>query len=262
MRTTVSAKGQIVLPVEIRRQDRIEPGQEFDVERLDRGDYRLVRRDSRRNAGLIDWLTTRSWLDSGQPEPYNVGPYPGRAVPVTVLPGDRWTCDGRPGSEVAQFFRLGGGAGAGRLYGAEIGEQKFVVAIDVGGRTVTLVSGSPFEDVEYAGRRIRIGQCNNAYIFPGVGLGVIAVQARRVSDAMFIAAARTLSELAPVRRDPTLALLPPLVEVRDVAKRVAFAVAVQAQQEGLADPLTPDELRRRIDATMWTPDYLTYRRAR
>jgi malate dehydrogenase (oxaloacetate-decarboxylating) len=125
-----------------------------------------------------------------------------------------------------------------------------------------VATGSPFEDVEYKGRTIRIGQCNNAYIFPGVGLGVIAAQARRVTDAMFIAAARMLSELAPVRGDPSLALVPPLREVRDVAKRVAVAVAVQAQRDGVADALADDELARRIDATMWTPEYLPYRRAR
>lgn len=56
MRTTVSSKGQIVLPAEFRRRDRVEPGQEFDVERLDRGDYRLVRRAPPRNEGVIDWL--------------------------------------------------------------------------------------------------------------------------------------------------------------------------------------------------------------
>jgi malate dehydrogenase (oxaloacetate-decarboxylating) len=125
-----------------------------------------------------------------------------------------------------------------------------------------VATGSPFDDVQYRGGSIRIGQCNNAYIFPGVGLGVIAAQARRVTDAMFIAAARTLSELAPVRRDPSLALVPPLREVRDVAKRVAVAVAVQAQRDGVADALSEDELMRRIDATMWTPDYLPYRPAR
>ena len=56
MKTTVSSKGQIVLPAEFRQMDRIEPGQEFDVERLDRGDYRLVRRTSRCNDGAVDWL--------------------------------------------------------------------------------------------------------------------------------------------------------------------------------------------------------------
>ena len=123
-----------------------------------------------------------------------------------------------------------------------------------------VATGSPFDDVQYEGRRIRIGQCNNAYIFPGVGLGVIASRARRVTDAMFVAAARALSELSPARRDPSQALLPPLSEVRDVAKRVAVAVAMQAQRDGLADAMSQDELLRRIDATMWTPDYLPYRR--
>jgi malate dehydrogenase (oxaloacetate-decarboxylating) len=125
-----------------------------------------------------------------------------------------------------------------------------------------VATGSPFDDVQYRGRSVRIGQCNNAYIFPGVGLGVIAAQARRVTDAMFIAAARTLSELAPVRRDPSLALVPPLREVRDVAKRVAVAVAVQAQRDGVADAVSDDELQRRIGATMWSPEYLPYRRMR
>ncbi len=124
-----------------------------------------------------------------------------------------------------------------------------------------VATGSPFDDVAYEGRRIRIGQCNNAYIFPGVGLGVIAAQARRVTDAMFVAAARALSELSPARRDPSQALLPPLTEVREVAKRVAVAVAMQAQRDGLVDAaLSEDELLRRIEATMWAPSYLPYRR--
>jgi malate dehydrogenase (oxaloacetate-decarboxylating) len=125
-----------------------------------------------------------------------------------------------------------------------------------------VATGSPFDDVEYGGRRIPIGQCNNAYIFPGVGLGVIAARARRVTDAMFIAAARTLSDLAPVRSDPALALVPPLIEVRDVAKRVAVAVGMQAQLDGVAAALPQEELLRRIEAMMWTPDYLPYRRVR
>ena len=56
MKTTVSSKGQIVLPAEIRRQDRIEAGQEFEVERLDRGEYRLKRLSPRANEGVVDWL--------------------------------------------------------------------------------------------------------------------------------------------------------------------------------------------------------------
>ena len=56
MKTTISSKGQIVLPAEIRQLDHIEPGQEFDIERLDRGEYRLVRRTDRPNEGVVDWL--------------------------------------------------------------------------------------------------------------------------------------------------------------------------------------------------------------
>jgi malate dehydrogenase (oxaloacetate-decarboxylating) len=123
-----------------------------------------------------------------------------------------------------------------------------------------VATGSPFDDVVYDGRRIRVGQCNNAYIFPGVGLGVIASNARRVTDGMFVAAARALSELSPARRDSSQPLLPPLSEVRDVAKRVAVAVALQAQCDGVTEALPQDELQRRIESTMWTPDYLPYRR--
>lgn len=56
MKTTVSSKGQIVLPAELRKQDHIEPGQEFEIERLERGEYRLIRRKTRRNEGVVDWL--------------------------------------------------------------------------------------------------------------------------------------------------------------------------------------------------------------
>jgi AbrB family looped-hinge helix DNA binding protein len=56
MTTTVSSKGQIVLPAELRKQDGVEPGQQFEVERIDRGEYRLVRRQSPMNEGFVDWL--------------------------------------------------------------------------------------------------------------------------------------------------------------------------------------------------------------
>jgi malate dehydrogenase (oxaloacetate-decarboxylating) len=123
-----------------------------------------------------------------------------------------------------------------------------------------VATGSPFEDVTYGANTIRIAQCNNAYIFPGVGLGVIASGARQVTDAMFVAAARALSELSPVHRDPTASLLPPLGQVRGVSRHVAIAVGRQAQQLGLASPSSVEELMARIDATMWTPSYLPYRR--
>jgi hypothetical protein len=71
MKTTVSSKGQIVLPAEFRQMDRVEPGQEFDVERLDHGDYRLVRRAGRPNAGVIDWLLACPQKDSSYPSTLN-----------------------------------------------------------------------------------------------------------------------------------------------------------------------------------------------
>jgi len=127
------------------------------------------------------------------------------------------------------------------------------------GRAV-VATGSPFEPVEYGGRRFPVAQCNNAYIFPGVGLGVIAVQAPRVTDSMFVAAARALSEAAPTRRDPNGPLLPALQDVRSVSRHVALAVAREAMRSGLVEDLDGSELERRIASRMWNPQYLPYRR--
>jgi malate dehydrogenase (oxaloacetate-decarboxylating) len=125
-----------------------------------------------------------------------------------------------------------------------------------------VATGSPFDDVEYGGRRYPIAQCNNSYIFPGLGLGVRAVGARRVSDAMFMAAARALADTAPARRDPAGALLPPLSDSRRVARTIAVAVADAARREGLADPSAAGGLETLVDAKVWYPRYLKMRRKR
>jgi malate dehydrogenase (oxaloacetate-decarboxylating) len=123
-----------------------------------------------------------------------------------------------------------------------------------------VATGSPFPDVAYDGRAIRIGQCNNSFIFPGVGLGVAATHATRVTDEMFVAAARALSEVSPARRDPTAPLYPALEEAREVSRRVALSVGAEAQRSGLAERTQPEELARRIDAMMWKPCYPRLRR--
>ncbi len=125
-----------------------------------------------------------------------------------------------------------------------------------------IATGSPFPDVVFNGRTYKIGQCNNVYIFPGVGLGVIASGASRVTDEMFVAAARALAEMSPALIDPAGSLFPAMKDVRAASRRVALAVASQALSEGVTSTLMVDELERLIDAKMWKPGYARYRRIR
>lgn len=118
-----------------------------------------------------------------------------------------------------------------------------------------VATGSPFPDVLLDGRTYPVSQCNNAYIFPGLGQGVIAAGARRVTDAMFLAAARALADCSPARDDPAAPLMPPLDQIVDVSRRVALAVAAQAQADGWVAPCPRGELARKIDARWWEPRY-------
>jgi malate dehydrogenase (oxaloacetate-decarboxylating) len=121
-------------------------------------------------------------------------------------------------------------------------------------------TGSPFPSVKWKGAFHPIDQTNNSYIFPGLGLGVLAVNARRVTECMFMAAAKALAALSPVRRDPEGRLLPPVNELRAVAFAVATAVARQAQKDGVAKPLDDAALADAIRAQIWEPVYRPYRR--
>lgn len=123
-------------------------------------------------------------------------------------------------------------------------------------------TGSPFPDITRNGRSFRVDQTNNAYIFPGMGLGIIAVKAKRVSDAMFMEAAKALAATSPARKNPDSNLLPPLTQIRDVSKKVAIAVALQAVSEGLAKPMTEEAVIAAVEDTIWIPTYLPYERAR
>ncbi len=125
-----------------------------------------------------------------------------------------------------------------------------------------IATGSPFDPVKHEGRAYPIAQCNNSYIFPAMGLGILGIGARRVSDGMFMVAAEALSENAPALKSAEGSLLPSLDQVREVSRRIAYAVAAQAQHEGLADACSAQEMRDRIDAKCWEPKYSVLKRKR
>lgn len=118
-----------------------------------------------------------------------------------------------------------------------------------------MATGSPFEPVAFAEQNYPVAQCNNIYIFPGLGLGVLASGARKVSDGMLDAAVATLAESSPARTDAQAPLLPLMDDIPQVTCAIAQAVARQAQHEGLAEPCDLYTLERRILARKWTPTY-------
>jgi malate dehydrogenase (oxaloacetate-decarboxylating) len=118
-----------------------------------------------------------------------------------------------------------------------------------------VATGSPFAPVTYRGRTIPIAQCNNVFIFPAMGLALVASGARRVTNAMMLAAARELGANSPALKDSSASLLPRLTDIRRVAAEIAIAVGMEAQKEGLAPKLSEDELRQRVTAAQWIPAY-------
>jgi malate dehydrogenase (oxaloacetate-decarboxylating) len=124
------------------------------------------------------------------------------------------------------------------------------------GRAI-VATGSPFGDVRYGGRLRRIGQGNNVFVFPGVGLGSIVSGARKVTDGMFLAAAQALAGCLTEERLAMDCVYPGIDEVRRVSRAVALAVGERAARDGVA-PGFPN-LEKRIDAAMWTPVYFPYR---
>jgi malate dehydrogenase (oxaloacetate-decarboxylating) len=122
-------------------------------------------------------------------------------------------------------------------------------------------TGSPFEPVKVGDREICIDQTNNSYIFPGLALGIVASKARRVTDAMFMTAAKVLAGLSPVEKDRKASLLPPLADSRKLGRVIALAVAREAIAEGLSD-LKESEVEAAVDANVWEPVYRRYERER
>ncbi|KHT62764.1 malate dehydrogenase [Photobacterium gaetbulicola] len=123
-----------------------------------------------------------------------------------------------------------------------------------------VATGSPFEPVVHNGKTYPIAQCNNSYIFPGIGLGVLAVGARRVTDEMLMESSRALAECSPLAINGKGALLPPLEEIQNVSRHIAFAVAKKAVEQRKAPKNTDDRIKEKINDNFWDAEYRRYKR--
>jgi len=131
-------------------------------------------------------------------------------------------------------------------------------AYEWSGGKALFASGSPFDAVEWGGRRFVPRQGNNSYIFPGVGLGVVSVRSARVTEEMFMAAARTLAESTSDEDLAQGSLYPPLNRVREVSSRIATAVAEVAYRDGLAEVERPADLLEFVRGQMYDPRYVSF----
>lgn len=123
-----------------------------------------------------------------------------------------------------------------------------------------LATGSPFPPFVFQGKTHKIGQCNNVYIFPGVGLGALAAQATKITDGMFLEAARILATFSPAIKDPNASLFPTIEQVRAVSRQIALAVAKKACEEKVAQ-CSLSEIEKGIEAHVWDPHYPKYVKA-
>jgi malic enzyme len=127
-----------------------------------------------------------------------------------------------------------------------------------GGRAI-VATGSPFAPVAHGGKTYRIGQCNNAFVFPGIGLGACVAQAKHISDGMFLAGARALSEHVTAEDLAASAVYPQLSKIRECSHSVACAVIRRAVKEGHADAGVLARLEETVSRAMWFPEYLPVR---
>lgn len=123
-----------------------------------------------------------------------------------------------------------------------------------------IATGSPFAPVNYHGKLYHIAQCNNSYIFPGIGLGVVASGATRITENMLMASSRALADCSPLLQDPQADLLPSLGEIQSVSKVIAFDVAKAAIQDGVAVMINDELLKQKIEESFWHPEYRRYKR--
>jgi malate dehydrogenase (oxaloacetate-decarboxylating) len=123
-----------------------------------------------------------------------------------------------------------------------------------------VATGSPFAPVTINGQTFPIAQCNNSYIFPGIGLGVLAVSAQRVTDEMLMESSRALALCSPLAINGKGPLLPPLEEIHSVSKKIAFAVGKKAIEQGVAQEISDEALVQAIESQFWQPVYRRYKR--
>ncbi|BBV66024.1 NAD-dependent malic enzyme [Kluyvera ascorbata] len=123
-----------------------------------------------------------------------------------------------------------------------------------------VATGSPFAPVTWKDTVYPIAQCNNSYIFPGIGLGVIASGASRITDEMLMSASETLAKHSPLANNGEGLVLPELKDIHKVSRAIAFAVGKMAQQQGVATNTSADALQEAIDENFWLPEYRSYRR--
>jgi len=121
-------------------------------------------------------------------------------------------------------------------------------------------TGSPFEPLNVDGKKVRITQTNNSYIFPGLALGIVASKARRVTDTMVKAAAEELVRHLPTLKDKEASLLPPISEARRMGRQIAEAVGKRAIQDEQAQVEDEQALNRELEANIWEPAYVPYER--
>lgn len=126
--------------------------------------------------------------------------------------------------------------------------------------TALVATGSPFHPVVYNGITYPVAQCNNSYIFPGIGLAVVAANIQYITDEMLMLASTTLADESPLANTGLGQLLPPLTKIGELSKKIAFGIGKLAQEQGLALEMPDELLQEKIDRAYWMPSYRHYKR--
>lgn len=120
-----------------------------------------------------------------------------------------------------------------------------------------IATGSPFAPVEFKNKIYHIGQCNNVYIFPGLGAGSLAAEATQITEGMLLCASHILASFSPYKGDARASIFPPIADVRKISRAIAIGVAKKAIEEGVS-PISSSEVETRVSNIMWEPQYPIY----